>query len=67
MGRFLESGTPTSISKYMFLKYLLISKKTSTTAQAIQELVFGGLLEEVLSGWYPQTMSKCLYLKYLLI
>ena len=32
-----------------------------------QKLIFGGLFGGSLGGWHPQTMSKYLFVKYLLI
>ena len=52
------------MSKYLSLKYLLISKKTGTLGWAVQKFDFLGGFP---GGWYPQTMSKYFSLKYLLI
>ena len=56
------------MSKYLFLKYLLISKKTGTIRWIIKKLIFGGSIwGGPWGGWYSQTMSKYLSLKCLLI
>ena len=61
---------PQTMSKYLSVKYLLISKKSRTLAWAVQKIDFkvvhlgvpgGG------GGWHHQTMSKYLSVKYLLI
>ena len=57
------------MSKYLSLKYLLISKKTGTLAWAVQKIDFLGapFWGGSRGGWYPQIMSKYFSLKYLLI
>ena len=49
-----------------FFKHLLI-KETNALAQANQKLIFGGSIWGPLGEWYPQSMSKHLSLKHLLI
>ena len=51
-----------TMSKYLSMKYLLISKK-DTAAKAVQKIDFWGVCEQ----WYPQTMSKHLSVEYLVI
>ena len=55
---------PQTMSKYLSVKYLLISKKSRTLPWAIQKIDFWGVH---LGGWHPQTMSKYLTGTYLLI
>ena len=54
---------PQTMSKYLFVKYLLISKQTGTQVELFKKMDFGGPR----GGWHPQTMSKYLCVKYLLI
>ena len=39
---------PQTMSKYLSVKYLLIAKKTSTLAYAVQKIDFGGFPVELL-------------------
>ena len=57
------------MSKYLSLKYLLISKKTGTLGWAVQKFDILGphFAGGSPGGCYPQTMSKYFSLKYLLI
>ena len=59
---------PQTMSKYLSVKYLLISKKSRTLDWAVQKIDFWVIhLGESRGGWLPQTMSKYLSVKYLLI
>ena len=49
-----------------FFKHLLI-KENNALVLANQKLIFGGSIRWSLVGWYPQSMSKHLLLKYRLI
>ena len=56
------------MSKYLSVKYLLISLNTGTLASAVQNTnLLGVHLGESPGMWHPQTMSKYLSVKYLLI
>ena len=55
------------MSKYLSVKYLLISKQTGTQVELFKKLIFEGSIWGVPGGWHPQTMSKYLSVKYLLI
>ena len=55
------------MSKYLSVKYLLLSKKAGTLGYAVSKTDFWGLFGGPREGSTPQTMSKYLFLKYLLI
>ena len=63
-----------TMSKYLSVEYLLISKRTSTDIKkrtlpwAVQKIDFwGSIWGSPRGGWHPQTMSKYLSVEYLLI
>ena len=75
MGGFQRGGTSklfenichSDIYIFLFLKRLLISKKLVSYLEPFQTLSLEGVFGGVSRGGYPQTMSKYLSVKYLLI
>ena len=55
------------MSKYLFVKYLLISKQTGTQVEVLKKLIFGGSIWGVPVGVAPPNYVKKLSVKYLLI
>ena len=53
---------PQTMSKYLSVKYLLISKQTDTLAYAVQKIDFCGVH---FGGWHPLAMLKYFSVNYL--
>ena len=58
-----------TMSKYLSVKYLLISKKVDIKnyLEPFKKLIFGVRLGGPQGRWHPQTMSKYLSVEYLLM